>query len=224
MRKFLVLAAVVVSGVAQANVTIDNFTTAYFDTIIGGTSVQFQQGAGIIGGERDVELNVLANPLNQFLDIAIAGGLTVISNGFGVQSTVSLQYDGLNDEVGNTGPGKVLTNAGNGAPLGVGFCNAVRIGFIGNDLKVNITVEARNAGAIIGVGNGMRAAGQGAGFEDIAMAPAVLAAADSLTFRFTADPSGDFAISGLECVPEPASMAALGLGFAALVARRRSKK
>lgn len=223
MRKFLVLAAVVVSGVAQANVTIDNFTTAYFDTIIGGTSVQFQQGAGIIGGERDVELNVLANPLNQFLDIAIAGGLTVISNGFGVQSKVSLQYDGLNDEVGNTGPGKVLTNAG-GAPLGIGFCNAVRVGFIGNDLKVNIQVEARLAGVVIGVGNGMRAAGQGVGFEDIAMAPAALAAADSLTFRFQADPSGDFAISGLECVPEPASMAALGLGFAALVARRRSKK
>lgn len=223
MKKLAVLAGVVSVGIANAMV-IDDFTTPYFNSIVGGSDVNFQVGGGIVGGERDVELLVLANPQNQFLDVAITGGnLGIVSNGFATSSIVSLQYDGFNDEVGNTGPGKFLNNVGSGAPLGLGFCNAVRIDFIGNDLKVNIQVEARLGGALIGIGNGMRAAGQGVGFEDIAMNPAALAAADSLTVRFNADPSGDFAITGIECVPEPASMAALGLGFAALVARRRRK-
>ena len=222
MRKFLVLAGVVAAGASNA-VVIDDFTSgAYFNTIIGGTYVDFQGGT-MCSGERDVQQTVYANPLGQFFDLAITGaGLTIVSAGFGLDGQVDLQYDVVGDEAGNTGPGKVLTNPPGACLLD---CDTIRISWLGNDLAVEYVVTLRDAvGGVIGVGGGVRAPGSGAGVTDLGFGGAVLAATRSVTFSFHGAPSADYGITKLECVPEPASMAAIGLGLAGVVARRRRNK
>jgi len=221
MRKTTIaLVAMCLVGSSHA-ILVDNFATAGGTSISSGTIVGTNAGPGIIGGERDREQVVLANPLGQFLDVSIGGGLHVVSNGFLMDSVVSLQYDGAGDEVGNTGVGNTLNHAGTGALAGAFAGDRVRIGWLGNDLKVDVRVELRKAGAVLSTNTVARAAMSGAGFQDIFMNSADMAMADSLTVRFHADPSGDFAIGRIETVPEPATMAALGLGLAAVSRRRR---
>lgn len=223
MRKFLVLAGVVAAGAANA-IVIDDFTSGpYFNTIIGGDYVEFQGGT-MATGERDVQQTVLANPLGQFFDLAITGtGLAITSAGFGLDGFVILQYDLIGDEAGNTGAGKTLTYVPGVLALNDG-CDTIRINWLGNDLAVEYAVQLRFADNSTVVNGGVRAGGQGAGFTDVAFTAAQLAAARAISFGFHGVPSADYGITSLECVPEPASMAALGLGAAALVARRRRNK
>ena len=224
MKRTIFILALPLIG-AQANAAIvDNFTVAYANSLQSGTWVDFQAG-GMLGGERDVQLEVLNNPFNTFCDLDINGaGMAISSQGFGMTSNVYLQYDRTGDEAGNTGAGKFLTNGGTGVALLGGFNDTLRIGFIGNDLDVNVKAVARLSGAIIGSNSALRPGGSGVGTLDIAMSPAVLASADSLTFVFSGATNADFAISKIETVPEPLSLAVLGLGAALAVRRRRTTK
>lgn len=221
-KKIWILGLIATTGAAQATV-LDAFTDAQAFCVqqAGGTTfVDTALGLNVIGGQRDVQVTESANPFNQKLDVTFGGGLSVVSSGFGVKSDITLQYDRI-DEFGNTGANKVLQNGGTGAPLLSGSNDRVRVNFVGNDLKVAMLVTARKNGAVIGTGTGIRTAGQGAGFVDIAMNQAAMAQADSISIAFTPDTSGDFALSSIEAVPEPATLAALAL--VGLAARRRRK-
>lgn len=219
VKKAVILFLLASAVAARADV-IDNFSTgAFMQSITTGTFVLTQAGA-MSTGERDVQMNVLGNPFNQFLDVSVGSGMNVVSNGFGVVSKVTLQYDVNGDEVGNTGAGKVLTNSGSGSSIGLGANPIVRLNFAGNDLAVTARVVLRNSGAVIGEAVGIKNPG-GAGVLDLVLGSAAMSSADSISIEFSADPSGDFALTSVEAVPEPATMAALGIGVAAMMRRRR---
>ncbi|MBS1724210.1 MAG: hypothetical protein JSS66_14805 [Armatimonadetes bacterium] len=208
------------AGVGARAALIDDFSVSYFNSVQTGTWVDFQSGT-MLSGERDVMFDVLSNPLGQFSDFDVDGlGHAIFSNGFGTSSNISLQYDGINDEAANTGPGKTLTNGGTGNALLSGFNDTLRVAFLDNDHDVMVTAVARLNGNVIGSNSATRFANSGIGNLDIAMNPNVLASADSLTFVFNGTSSSDYAISKIESVPEPASMtlAALLLGA---IARRK---
>lgn len=222
MIKKFGIAALAVAGATSQAVIIDNFNTPAGFSISSGTAVTVSGPGGIIGGQRDLEGKVLANPLLQFLDISIfGGGVSVVSNGFLTLSEVAFQYDRVDAQP--TGVGATLFNGGTGVPLGLDG-DRVRLDWIGNDLDVNVVVVTRKLGVITGGGVGLRAGMSGPGFQDIFVNPAALANADSITITFKPNASGDFALRSMQTVPEPATMLALGAGAAVIARRRKARK
>ncbi len=218
MKKFALLALMSLAGMSQA-VLIDGFGTgAQGFSIQSGSFVSVANGA-MLGGQRDVQGSVLANPANQFLDVNIGGGFSIVSNGFLLDSVVKLQYDRVDGET--PGAGQSLLNSGTGVPLGLDG-DRVRINFLGNDLPVTVVGILRLNGSQLQIAANNKLAG-GPGALDIAFNPANLAAADSLTLEFQSAPSGDYALGSIETVPEPASLIAIGAGLAGVLARRRRK-
>jgi len=222
MKNALILSMVAVAGVANASV-LDMFTTADSISISSGTWVSTASGAGILGGQRDIEAKVTNNPFNQQLDVTVLpAGFAVVSNGFAVESEVRLQYD-RTDEAGNTGAGKVLTNGGTGASLLGGGNNKFEIAFVDNDKQVQVDAILRKNGAILSSGSAIQPAMGGASILTLNMNAADMAQADSITFLFKADASGDFGVSRINAVPEPAALAGLAIGLVAIVSRRTRK-
>lgn len=221
MKNLIWVAALAAVAGARAEVIIDDFSVPYAKTITSGSNVDEMSGA-VLGGARDVEMRVSSNPLQQQYDLTITGQqLAVVSNGFGVLSTLKLQYDGV-DEAGNTGVNKLLRNSAGPAGLLQGN-NVIRVRFLGNDLDLNVKAVLRTSGSVIAQQEAVRSAGSGIGNLDFAFSGGDAAAADSLTLEFSSVRSGDYAVEGIEAVPEPASMIAIGTGLAALAARRRRK-
>ena len=220
MKKVIVaFAAAALVGSAQA-VLVDSFNAPGGNSILGGTYVGSNNGGGIIGGNRDYEMIVVANPLGQFFDVSFGGGLEVTSNGFLTDGDLVLQYDGGPDAA--IGVGGNINNLGTGALAGAFGGDRVRIWFLGNDLPVNVLCQTRLGGAVTAIGGAVRGPLAGPGFLDVMMNPAAMAAADSLTIKFDAQPSGDYALGRIETVPEPATISAIAFGLAAM-ARRRKK-
>jgi hypothetical protein len=56
---------------------------------------------------------------------------------------------------------------------------------------------------------------------DFSADAALLSDVDAMVFNFDAAPDGDYSFTNIEAVPEPASVAILGMGAAALLRRRR---
>lgn len=220
MKKVIVaFAAAALVGSAQA-VLVDSFNAPGGNSILGGTYVGSNNGGGIIGGNRDYEMIVVANPLGQFFDVSFGGGLEVTSNGFLTDGDLVLQYDGGPDAT--VGVGGNINNVGTGALAGAFNGDRVRVWFLGNDLPVTVTATTRVGGMITAANTAVRGALAGAGFLDIFLGGAALAGADSVSVKFDAQASGDYALSKIETVPEPATMLALAAGVA-LMARRRRK-
>ena len=220
MKKLLILAGVVSAGIANA-VLIDDFGDPQFVTgLTGGSYVDSVFGT-MLSGERDTEMLVLANPAGQFADLIVAGNVMTYSNGFLMESILWLQYDVMGDTT-NGFAGDINNLVGTPGLL-PGYNDRVELSWLGNDLDVLVAVVLRTGGVVTDTNFGVRLGGSGAGVQTIGINPAAAAAADSITIAFRARPSGDFALRRIETVPEPASMAAIGLGIAGLIARRRRK-
>lgn len=224
MKTIAIIAVASLGVAANALTIIDDFSTAYTKTITSGSWVDSQIGTFVGGsGERDVEMRVISNPLAQQLDLTITGSqLAVVSNGFGTLSKVSLQYDAIGDEAGNTGANKFLTNGAGFAAGTLAGETALVVRFLGNDLDLDVTATLRRTGGIISQMTQTRAGGSGIG-DMVFNFGGTLGDADSLTFEFNSARSGDFALEGIEAVPEPATMVTLGLGLAAALRRRNRK-
>ena len=220
-RAAIIFAGALVSA-ANAAVIIDDFSVPYSKSITSGSNVDYQSGAFLGGlGERDVEMRVWSNPLGQSMDLTITGRqLAIVSNGFSLRSKLTLQYDNDGDEAGNTGANHLLNTSAFGASHFAGN-DTIQVRMLGNDLPINVKMTLRDgAGGVISQIVQSKLGG-GAGNVNFNAGAAAMLAARSLTLEFEAETSGDFAIEEIAAVPEPATMAALGLGAAAMLRRRR---
>ncbi len=221
MKQLWTLLALGVAAASHAVTLIDDFTTPYTNSVQGGTWVD-SHAATVLGGERDVQFAVTTNTFNQFSDLDIQGaGKAIMSNGFGMTSTFTLQYDRAGDEAGNTGPGKTLTNGGNGSALLAKGDNQLCITWLGNDLDVRVTAIARLSGNTLGSTSATRFANSGAG--QMILGVTGLDQADSITVVFAGVENADFGVANLKAVPEPGSGLALALAGGWLIRRRRSR-
>jgi len=91
----LMLASVTAS--ASIIEVIDDFSTDQgpLAASLGSSNFSSVAGSGILGGERDLMLEVFVDDFNQGASVNVAGGNFFLSSGTGVESQFSLTWDGL---------------------------------------------------------------------------------------------------------------------------------
>jgi|GEM_PF-991110 len=231
-----VFGAFVLAGSASAqNIVIDDFSSGATDiSIVSGTGyLESQQNgaSGIVGGQRDLLLEVLNNPYNRSAEFEVvpSQGASFLSNGAGLLSQVYLDYDGQDSE-GNDG----FQTAGSGLNLDLSGQNQLRFDFLFADLGLDVKVDFYTYDGGMSTGrfsvmedtfvpqiytidfssftaeNG----GSGVDFSDV----------DRIVVHFQPQNAAtDFGLKSIQAVPEPTSMAAIGLGLVGLISRRRKK-
>ncbi len=203
--------------------TIDDFTTGPDDArITSGSRVEFQ-GGSMIGGERDVELRVLNNPFVQALEYTIGSGFAIVSDGFGLESRVTLQYDGVGDE---TYGGTNLHDGPGFNPTNLTGQDRFVLSFVGNDLPLDLGVRVESANGH--ASSTVMHLGSNAGVVNVLFSTftgnADFAAITKMQFTFEPLASGDYALGSIKAVPEPATIAIVALGLTSLLLRRRTLK
>lgn len=208
-RTLLAVGILFAASYAQALV-IDDFTSGPYAVSLQSGSDSADQSGTMLGSERHTYVEVESNPLNQYLDFTIASGLAITSSGTLLNAYVEILY-GFNSD------------------LNVDFSgfNAFKVNFLSNDLPMTMLVGLGSTSSsqfeVISV-----PVASGVGFSvtvpfSLFTSFTAFGDVDFLGFGFDSVANGDYAIGGLEAVPEPATMAALAVGLGALVARRRRK-
>lgn len=221
MKSLGILCLVVVATTAQA-LMIDDFSTgAINDSISAGSGSTYTAALGAVGGNRYVYHDVLdGNPLG-------LSHSTIVATGPGIFASDSKT---LVDAYTTIKYGSNASGVFGAFDMNLNFSSfdRIRLNVLSNDQPTSIRV---------GVGNNTN----GFRFQTINLAGGPALVPQTVDFLFTGftggsfnfgdvdrieividtTASGDFVLDSVEAVPEPASMIALGLGAAALVARRK---
>ncbi len=209
------------AAAASQAVLIDDFTTGeYSSEITSGYEMDLQHG-DMLSGARGTYMRVLSNPLETpALSYVIQNGVAIVSSGTLLRGFVEFAYGYALE--GDTPIPQDMN-------LDLSGDSAFRIHFLANDLPLSVAVLAGqyNTGfwrGTIDVPGGQldpftvdvpfSSFEEGIDWADV----------DQIVFDITGSPSGDYAISRLETVPEPASIAVLAMGAAALIARKRRSR
>lgn len=217
MRKFILLALAITGSAAHA-LMIDDFSTGNINDVISTGNNVLVTAAGVPGGFRYTNNIIDANPLNRTHSVIVTNGVLVSDS----QTLVDAQaWVGYGADANSQ-----FTNFLN---LDLSGQDRFRFTFASNDLPATIQMQVFQDGfgsafsSFYNIAPNMILTNQtidimfsdfgGFNFADV----------DGIAFFIDTTPSGDVVLDSFEAVPEPASMVALGLGVAALVARKKRK-
>jgi len=232
MKRTLGLVAMLAAvAPAHAFVLIDDFNTG---SLLVDSKVDFY-GTEVIGGTvRYGATSILGNPQNRFSTIQVAGGRLFVENDSGIDSTVVYaRFGSILNGAPTSGAGAMSTSdVGSFTPaMDLSGESFFRLNFTASD-QANATVRVfvyEKAGT--GISNfdlsSLYSIPQGGGtvlvpFSDV-FSTVAINNVGTVGFTLGLPTGNDVAITEFAAVPEPASLAALGLGSLALVRRRRAK-
>lgn len=216
MRKIAFLAVLGMVGSAHA-ILIDDFTTGPDSQSVKSGTNFFQENGSMLGGDRVIQLEVIDNPLNVSLAVDISNGFNSISEGPKLTSQPGVGW-------GYTAPSQ---NTYGTFDLNADFSGQdhFALSFDNNEHAMSGTVlinDTYNQSANFNVTDSQNP------FEVDVNFAAFSGSVDwshvhQIAVVFSDPAANDFTMTKVEAVPEPASMAALAIGAAALL-RRRAKK
>jgi hypothetical protein len=220
MKKLLALGLVAVGASSAHAIMFDDFSTGALDLQLNPptTFLDGNRVGSMVGGNAYHAIVEEANPDSgrSRMRVNLISGVLSVSNE-DLVDTVSIVGYGA-DPAGVFNPSEDLN-------LNLSGQDRFRLTFRSNDLPMVLTTEvfdaesfytSVNTSQIVAAGNNFTvdvlfSSLGGYNFGDL----------DAVAFVFDTPASGDFALTSIEAVPEPATLAVLGLGAAALMRRRK---
>ncbi len=222
MRTPLVIGGLALATLSRATL-FDNFSSGAYDsgnlTAIATTNA-WQTPATVPGNVRFVQSAIVANPFNQNYRVQIVPGfgMTFVDSGVGLKGNLSLGYGYANGSTAAVSNPLNLNQTG--SPI-------FAVTFMSNDLPnaTTVTLYSSTTGGSVARAFNVPALASPATFNFDFTGEAALADVDSVLVSFSPSANGDFGVSRIESVPEPASIAAIGIGLVGIARtrRRRSK-
>ncbi len=214
-KQILILATL--SAVASANaILLDNFTTGAYSVSLSlyQDDLHLSPAAGVLGNQRLTYLGVSGNPHSLHGGMTIGNGLASFNNDTRVETYAQLIYGG--DLVGIT-------------PLNYNMLamNSIDINFDSNDQDLLVYVDLFRHSELgfslytqTRVITGGRSGTPFTESFDIS-GDSLRGDVDMISITMVSAPGGDYALTKVSAVPEPATMTVLAAGLSTIFARRR---
>lgn len=221
-RSFLAIAALGCLSTAHAVTLIDNFSSGAIDVVLTPptNNVQINRTGTMAGGSAFHDFSYVANAFgnNARMRVNTAIPALDISAEFQVEPLLAITY-GV-DSTGQFGATEDLN-------LNVSGDDRFRLSFFHTDSILNIGVTLYDAESVYGSVQSFVTLGPGfnqnADFLFSSFGAFDFSDVDVIEIMIDADPSADYQLRTIASVPEPATLSAIGLGFAALLAKRKRK-
>jgi hypothetical protein len=206
----------------RAVVMIDSFTSGPYTLNVSAANPSAKAvGAGlpgVLGGHRDVLLQYVEGPSTISSNVNPAHGMLFFSAFAMTRGTLTLQYDGDDNEP-PTGP------LNPGSNLGANFSGLDRFELRFPEVQtilVRTTVASATGTSTV---ESMVPTGVNVALEVpfASFAGVDFSQVHRLEFELVSNNATDFALDSIAAVPEPGTIAALALGAGALAARRRRR-
>lgn len=217
MKRLGILLALGTAVSAHA-LTLDDFLTGNYSGpfITTGSDIAFTPAASALGGSRYTNITILSNAIggSARLRTSTSLGRLFVSNESGVGSAIKLGYG-------------FSTTTPASAPLNLNMSSAAKVDvkFESNDLSMPVTVTLFTNG---GTPSYSRTATISGGITssftqtfDFSADASLLGDVDAVEISFAPQVDGDFSLSNVSAVPEPATLVGLGVASIAFFKKRR---
>lgn len=213
------------AGIAPAVVIVDDFSDPQgpFTVNPGNPTAGSRVTGSMLGGSRSTGLFLNSSQYNLDSTVLINGG-AFGSNQFGNASTVYLGYFATQLQVL---PSSLAWSWSSNTNYDMSATQEFEFELLGNDADLTATVylvnglfQSRTYSKTFAAGG---ARTETVGLADIVSDSMNMQDVDFMLVYFSGPADLDFGIDQITAVPEPGTMAALGLGLAAIARRRRQK-
>ena len=221
MAKLLVSLAGIAAVASSQAFLVDDFTSGSYNSgYISSGSVLGWTAATVPGGIRGTFLDIQNNPLGNDARLRVQSsfGVFQVSTESSVDSLVQIAYGFANNST---------TLGSNDLNLDLSIDNLLKLSVRSNDIALPSSVTLfTNSGTSpltrsLVIPGGIVPSSASVFTFDFSADAASLTDVDAIVFQFDGAPDGDYSFSSIEAVPEPATVAVMGMGVAALLRRRR---